>query len=139
MAQAIFAAEAKMRGISAQAISAGLYDFEGVLAAREARLACDRHDTPMSKFVSTYFRNVDFSNAVRVFVMTEDHVGLQQKETSVPAERISLLGKLDPQRRGDEIDDPMGKESAEFDRCYERLRDCIRHYLNTTRELVNFS
>jgi protein-tyrosine-phosphatase len=70
MAQAIFAAETKKRGIAAQVISAGLYDFEGVLAAREARLACDRHQSPMPKFVSTYFRNVDLSAAIRVFVMS---------------------------------------------------------------------
>ena len=89
----------------------------------------------MSKFVSTYFRNVDFLNAVRVFVMTEDQIELLQTGASIPAERISLLGKLDPKHRGDEIDDPMGQESAEFDKCYERLRDCIGHYLNTTTEL----
>jgi len=135
MAHAIFTAEIKKRGIPAQTISAGLYDFEGVLAAREARLACDRHNTPMPKFVSTYFRNVDLSNAVRVFVMTEDHVELLQTGSSIPAERISLLGKLDPKHRGDEIDDPIGKESAEFDKCYEQLHDCICHYLDTTKEL----
>ena len=135
MAQAIFVAEAKRRGIAVQAISAGLYDFEGVLAAREARLACDRHNTPMPKFASTYFRNVDLSGAIRIFVMTEDHVALLQKEISLPAERISLLGKFDPKQRGDEIEDPIGKESSEFDKCYERLRDCIGNYLNTTKEL----
>ncbi len=135
MAHAIFAAEAKRRKLDVNIQSAGMYDFEGVLALREARLVCERHNTPMQKFVSTHFRNLDLSRVTRVFAMTEDHVTLLQAETQIPPERISLIGLFDPKHRGDEIEDPTGKGSAAFDQCYQRLRDCIVHYLDSTDEL----
>ena len=45
-----------------------------------------------------------------------------------------MLGEFDPQKRGADIEDPIGKDAVEFERCYDRLRDCIVHYLDTTHD-----
>ena len=98
-----------------------------MLAAREARITCDRHGTPMPKFVATHIANVDVSGVRRVFAMERSHISALVADSTISPERISLLGEFDPQRRGSEIDDPMGQDTVAFERCYERLRDCIVH------------
>lgn len=135
IAQAIFTAEVKQRGLVVKVISAGLHDFEGMMAVREARLVCEKHKTPMPKLLSTYFRNVDLFEVTRVFGMTSEHIAHLQAETSVPPERISLLSQFDPQKRGEDIEDPTGQGALAFEQCYGRLRDCIVHYLDSTSEL----
>lgn len=135
MAHAIFVAEAKRRGLPVRTVSAGVAPgFEGRLAIREARLVCDRNNTPMPKFISTHISATDLTGVQRLFVMERDHVTAVSTHATLPPERISLLGDFDPQSRGSEIEDPMGQDSAAFDRCYERLRECILHYLETTHD-----
>jgi len=133
MAHAIFAAEAKRRNLPVNILSAGTIDFGGALAVREARLLCDNYNTPMPKFLSTCVTNLDLSGARRVFVMERNHVDTRLGHGVSPA-RISLLGEFDPQNRGAEIEDPIGQDLEAFDRCYNRLRDCIAHYLDTTSD-----
>ena len=133
MAHAIFDFEATRRGRLVNVLSAGVWSgFEGELAAKEARIICDRHGTPMPKFVSTHIATEDLAAATRVFVMEHSHVAALATDSRISPKRISLLGEFDPQRRGPEIDDPIGQDTAAFERCYERLRDCIVHYLDTT-------
>jgi protein-tyrosine-phosphatase len=81
---------------------------------------------------------VDLSGMTRIFVMEHDHVSSLLENTSLPPERISLIGKFDPEHRGVEIDDPIGQETEAFERCYERLRDCIVHYLDTTDDFLEY-
>ncbi len=88
----------------------------------------------MPKFVATHIANVDLSGARRVFAMEHSHVSALLADSTFVPQRISLLGEFDPQRRGSEIDDPMGQDTVAFERCYERLRDCIVHYLDTTHD-----
>ena len=132
MAHAIFAAEVKRRKLPITVVSAGTWDFGEVEAVAEARLTCDKRKTPMPKFLSTHIGKIDLSSVTRVFVMEHQHVTTLLAETSLPPERITLLGKYDPQQRGAEIDDPIGQNCEAFEACYERLRDCIMHYLDTT-------
>ena len=134
MAQAIFASEVRKRSLPVQVSSAGIDDFEGMLAAREARLTCDRNHTPMPKFVATHVATTDIAGATRVFVMEQSHVNALTATTPIPPDRISLLGEFDPQGRGADIDDPIGHDKVAFERCYERMRDCIIHYLDTTED-----
>lgn len=47
---------------------------------------------------------------------------------------VTLLGKFDPEARGATIKDPINRGVLEFEHCYSRLRDCIAHYLDTTRD-----
>jgi protein-tyrosine-phosphatase len=135
MAQAIFASESTRRGQSISVRSAGVWSgFDGMLAATEARTVCERHGTPMPNFVSTHIATADLSGATRVFAMEHSHISALLADSRISPGRISLLGEFDPQGRGPEIDDPIGQDIAAFERCYERLRDCIVHYLDTTHD-----
>ena len=133
MAHAIFAAEAAKRKLPVRVVSAGTWDFGGMPAVREAQLVCQRHHTPMTKLLSTHLTQVDLSQATRIFCMERAHL-TTLVEAGVPLDRIRLLGEFDPQQRGPEIDDPMGQNVEAFEQCYQRLRDCIVHYLNTTAD-----
>lgn len=132
MAHAILAAEVERRGLAATVWSAGIWDFEGAWAAREGRLICEKHTTPMPKLLSTHLSEVDLSCSTRIFVMERTHIAEVLEQTGVAPERVSLLGAFDPKHGGDEIEDPIGKDLAAFEACYTRLRDCIFHYLDTT-------
>ena len=132
MAHAIFFAEVKRRKLPITVLSAGTWDFGSTEAVTEAQLTCNKRQTPMHKLLSTHIGNIDFSNVTRVFVMEHKHVETLLAETSVPPERITLLGTHDPLQRGDEIDDPIGQNCEAFEACYGRLRECIMHYLDTT-------
>jgi protein-tyrosine-phosphatase len=135
MAHAILASEAARRRLAVRVLSAGVSSgFEGMLAAREARLICDRHKTPMPKFIATHIASEDVSGVRRLFAMERSHIASLSAHTTLSPDRISLLGEFDPEDRGPEIDDPIGHDSAAFERCYERLRDCIVHYLDTTHD-----
>jgi protein-tyrosine-phosphatase len=137
MAHAIVTGEVARRGLKVRVLSAGVSTgFEGMLAAREARLACDRHKTAMPKFIGTHISNTDVSICQRLFVMERAQIAAVSTYTTLPTERITLLGEYNPQRRGLEIEDPMGHDRAAFDRCYAQLRDCIVHYPDTTDDLV---
>ena len=135
MAHAIFEAEANKRGLLVEVLSAGISSgFAGTMAAREARLVCEKHGTPMSKLLSDHVGKLDITSARRVFVMESEHLEALVAQSELPSSRFSLLGDFDPLQRGAEIEDPIGQDMAAFDRCYGRLRDCITHYLDTTHD-----
>ena len=68
--------------------------------------------------------------------MEQDHADVLTSEYGISPERISLLGKYDPQHRGTEIADPFFSYSEiVYERSYELIRDCIVGYLDTTGEL----
>jgi len=140
MAHAIFVAEARRRGLAVDAFSASIWwGFEGEPVAAEARRTCDRHGTPLVQVTSVHHTSVDIAGATRVFVMSARHLEALREETSAPLAHVCLLGDFDPQQRGSEIADPIGGDAATFEACYLRLRDCIRHYLNTTSDLSSGS
>ena len=135
MAHAIFAAEVERRGLPVTVHSGGTWwELEGHAVADEALRTCERHGTPLRKFSATHYAAADLEGAARVFVMERRHMEVLLGETSLASERLSVLGVFDPEYRGAEIDDPMGQDAAAFDACYGRLRDCIRHYLDTTND-----
>ena len=139
MAHAICATEVARRGLKIKIISAGLADFEGTLVAPNAREVCQKHRTWLPKFAATYIENADLSDVTQAFVMEKIHLPLLLRYSSLSEDQIRLLGEFDPQRRGPEIEDPMGEDIAAFERCYERLRDCIVHYLDSlnTQKVVD--
>lgn len=135
MAQAILASEVVRRGLAVRVLSAGVSSgYAGMLAVREARLICERRETPTPKFVATHIAGEDVSGVQRLFAMERRHIASLAAHTTLPPDRISLLGDFDPQQRGSEIDDPTGQDRAAFERCYGRMRDCILHYLDTTED-----
>ena len=135
MAHAIGAAEIARRGWIIEVPSAGIHDFQGAMAAREARLTCEAYGTPMPKLLSTWFRALDPASLVHVLVMEHAHAEALRKQQFLPVERVRLLGEFDPRQRGFEIQDPIGQDMAAFALCYERLRDCIVGFLDATPEL----
>jgi protein-tyrosine-phosphatase len=134
MAQAILAAEVARRKLPITVLSAGIWDFEGEAVVAEARQTCERHGTPMPKVVATHFSKLDLAAATRVFVMERRHAAALLAAGAVAPERVSLLGDFDPHRRGAEIEDPIGQDADAFERCYERLRDCILHYQGSSED-----
>jgi protein-tyrosine-phosphatase len=135
MAHAIFAAEVQRRGLLIDVCSASTWNFEGDMAAIDARLTCERHQTPMPKLLSTPLRKLDLSNATRVFVMERVHISEVLAATGLPPERVTLLGALDPEQGDEEIADPIAMGPAAFEACYTRIRKCILHYLEITPDL----
>lgn len=134
MAHAIFEAEAARRALPVAVYSAGIADFTGTCPADAAWLTCLRHGTPISKPGSTFVRDLDLSDTVRIFTMEPFHreaLASLRPEISAP---VSLLGEFDPKQRGATIHDPMHQGLPAFESCYARLRDCIRHYLDTTTD-----
>ena len=134
MAHAIFHAEAVKRSLEVTVLSAGTCNYEGASVVKEVRAICERHHIPMPKLVATYIAKVDVSGATRIFAMEQMHMDYLVADPRLSPERIHLIGEFDPQQRGAEIEDPMGQDSVAFERCYERLRDCIVHYLETTQD-----
>src|SRR5207344_730861 len=120
MAHAILAAEVDRRGLPITVWSAGTWGFEDEWADMDARLTCERNNTPMPKLLSTPLAKLDLSDATRVFVMERDHVAPVLAATGLPPERVSLLGTFDPHQRDDEIEDPIGADAARFEACYAR-------------------
>ena len=58
--------------------------------------------------------------------MEQQHMDILVMNHRVFPERVSLLGTFDPQ---------SDQAAVDFERCYARLRRCIRHYLDTTAEI----
>ncbi len=132
MAHAILEAEAQRRGLSVEVCSASTWNFDGTMAAIEARLVCEKHNTPMSKLLTTPLQKLDLSDATRVLVMERAHIAEVLAQTGALPERVSLLGAFDSEQGDEEIEDPIGKELEAYEACYSRMRDCITHYLDTT-------
>ena len=132
MAQAIAAAEIARRGWNVEVTSAGIHDFQGAMAAREARLVCEQFGTPMPKLLSTWFKALDPARLAWVLVMEQAHADALQKAQFIPTDRIRLLGEFDPCQRGPEVEDPIGQKQAAFVATYERLRECIVGFLEAT-------
>ena len=136
MAHAIFEAEAKRRSLPVAAFSAGVVDYTGALPAKGAWSACLQHGTPISKPGSTFVRDLDSSELVRIFVMEPFHSEMLAELRPDITAPVALLGDFDPKQRGSVIEDPIGQDSAAFEYCYSRLRDCIIQYLETTRDFT---
>ena len=134
MAHAILEAEVQRRGLLVGVCSASTWNFDGTMAAMEGRLVCEKHNTPMSKLLATPLSNLDLSDAVRVLVMERAHIAEVLAQTGALPERVSLLGAFDPEKGDEEIEDPIGKEMEAYEACYIRMRGCITHYLDTTRD-----
>ena len=69
--------------------------------------------------------------------MEHDHARALMSEHGIPPDRISLLGTFDACGRGAEIADPFfSYDEVVYRSAYERIRDCIIGYLDSTDELT---
>ena len=135
MAHAIFVAEASKRSLAVEVYSAGVFDFSDQPPLVETSTTCLNHNTPPPKETPTWVGQLPIDSINRFLVMEQDHADRLTSEYGISANRITLLGTFDPQRRGNEIADPFGRDSLVYDRSYQLIRDCIIGYLDTTDEL----
>ena len=110
-------------------------DFPDTPPVTQTWLTCCQNNTPLQKDRPTFVRDLPLSSIDRFLVMERQHFDCLVTEYGVPPSRISLLGSLDPKRRGDQLEDPINQGAVTFDRCYTLIRDCIEHYLDTTDEI----
>jgi hypothetical protein len=62
------------------------------------------------------------------------HLGILREEFGVQGAHVSLLSEFEPERGEPDIEDPMGLAPSAFVQCYERIQQCVRHYLDSGRD-----
>ena len=135
MAHAIFLAEAQKRSLRVAVYSAGVIDFSAAPPLAQTTATCLQFNTPSPKESPTWVGQLPLAAIDQFLVMEPGHVTSLVKDYGVTPERVSLLGAFDPQQRGVEIADPYAEGSLVHERSYERIRDCIIGYLETTHDL----
>jgi protein-tyrosine-phosphatase len=135
MAHAICVPQLESRGWAVEVYSGGTMDMGGTAPVARVRDACGKHQTPPRKKASTFVRDLPLASIDRFFVMEQHHFDTLVADYGIEPSRILLLGHFDPQAGETAIDDPIGKDAAAFEHCYERLQRCIVHYLDTTAEI----
>lgn len=135
MAHAVCSNEVSRRGLSLQIYSAGVYDFTDLPPVNDTVTTCDNFQTPVPKEESTWAANLPLDSIDHFLVMEQHHVDVLVEEFGVALERISFLSEFDPQDRGKQIADPIGRGRAVYDECYRRIRDCVIEYLDTNDTL----
>ncbi len=135
MAHAICTAELARRGWNVALHSGGVLNLGGVPPYECAFASCRDHGTPLTKPASTFVGDLPLTTIDRFFVMEERHAEELATIHGVAPSRIALLGILDPEGGNPQIDDPINQGSLATERCYQRLRRCITHYLDTTKEI----
>ena len=130
MAHAILAAEVVRRSLPIRVTSAGIYDFKGTPPADNAWVTCLQHQTPVPKLESTFVGSLDLSSIDHFLVMERQHAEVLTGTFQIDRERVALLSSYDPRGCVPDIADPMNQGIVAFEQCYQRLEDCIKHYLD---------
>lgn len=131
MAHAIFVAEIERRNLQMETHSAGVCDFTDLPPVYDTIATCLKFNTPPPKEESTWVRDLPLASIDRFLVMEQYHAHALVEEFGVSPERINLLADFDPEDRGREIDDPIGRGSAVYEKCYRQIRDCLVNYLDS--------
>ncbi len=134
MAHAIFVAEVRKRSLPIEVYSGGVFDFSDQPALTDTSDTCHAHQTPPAKETPTWVGHLPLDSIDRFLVMEHSHADILAREYGVPAERITLLGAFDPQRRGVEIADPFDLGKQAYERSYALIRDCVVGYLDAIDE-----
>ena len=136
MAHAILVDEAQKRSLDIEIYSAGILDFSDEPPLDETSNTCIHFKTPPPKLTPTWVGQLPVAAIDRFLVMERNHADALERQFGVTADRITLLGTLDPKQRGAEIADPFFSYSEEVYRSsYRLIRECIIEYLNTADEL----
>jgi protein-tyrosine phosphatase len=131
MAHAIAVAEMARRALPIQVYSAGLMDSAGWPPMAEAVLVCQAHQTPIPNPGATFVGDLPLDTIAHFLVMEPRHATRLTATHGITPARIALLSQFDPDQRGPTIQDPLNEGLAAFEACYQRLRDCLTHYLET--------
>src|ERR1041385_3890337 len=105
MAHAILVDEARKRSLAIDIYSAGIRDFSDQPPLVETSSTCLHYNTPPPKVRPTWVGELPLKSIDRFLVMEQVHADALQSEFGIPADRISLLRRFDPNRPGVEIDD----------------------------------
>ena len=136
MAHAILFDEAQKRSLDIEIYSAGILDFSDQPPLEETSNTCLHFKTPPPKLTPTWVGQLPVASIDRFLVMERNHADALEYQFGVTADRITLLGTLDPKQRGAEIPDPFFSFSAKVYRSsYRLIRECIIEYLDTANEL----
>jgi protein-tyrosine-phosphatase len=136
MAHAILTDEARKRSLDIDIYSAGILDFSDEPPLDETSSTCLHFKTPPPKLTPTWVGQLPLASIDRFLVMEQNHADALKNQYGISADRITLLGTLDPKQRGVEIADPFFSYSEEVYRSsYCLMRDCLVEYLDTADEL----
>ena len=135
IAHAILDAEVRRRSLPIEVYSAGVLDFRDAPSIDETTTTCQSFKTPVPDKSPTWVRELPLDSITRFLVMEHYHADILIRTYGISSDRISLLGDFDPRERGSEIDDPYAQSLTVYNHCYERIRDCIISYLETTNDL----
>ncbi|HKO95829.1 MAG TPA: hypothetical protein VJU86_02475 [Pyrinomonadaceae bacterium] len=135
IAHAILLAEAKQRSIPVEVYSAGIFDFRDAPPIHDTTATCASRQTPAPDKAPTWICELPLDSITRFLVMEQFHAHTLINGYGISPDRVSLLGDFDPKERGAEIDDPYAQSRTVYDECYDRIRDCIVNYLDTTNDL----
>lgn len=136
MAHAIAVAEIAHRALPIQVYSAGLMHSAGLPPMVEALLVCDAHETPIPNAGATFVGDLPLATIQQFLVMEPRHAARLTATHGIAPERIALLSQFDPDPRGVTVRDPLNQGLAAFEACYQRLRDCLVHYLDTVSPIT---
>lgn len=135
MAHAILVSEVEKRGLPVEVYSAGVFDFRGEPPIDDTTRTCTLHNTPAPSDVATWVRDLPLDSITRFLVMEQRHADVLIEDYGIASERVSLLGKFDPEQRGVEIADPFSRSSAVYELSYMQIRDCLMGYLEATDDV----
>jgi len=136
MAHAILADEVRKRSLAIKVYSAGVLDFSDEPQLDETTTTCLRNNTSPPAESPKFVRQLPLTTINRFLVMEQYHAEMLARQFGIAAERVSLLGDFDPAARGPEISDPFGRGEIAYEHSYERIRDCLVHYLEVTDDPV---
>jgi protein-tyrosine-phosphatase len=104
--------------------SAGFYG-PGRPSPDRARDVARRRGVDLTAHRSRSLSDVPLERTL-VVVMERWHARAARRQNPIPAQRLVVLGDLDPVREGSRtIADPYGMDEAVFDACFDRIDRCV--------------
>ncbi|MCB9531042.1 MAG: hypothetical protein H6698_01330 [Myxococcales bacterium] len=134
MAERIFAAELRQRGLPGVALSMSTLMLQGRHAASNAIAALAEIDIDLRGHVSQGLSVGLLQRASAILVMEPTHREAVLAADPALDARIELLGRFDPDRPSTTIEDPVGQDLDAFRACRDRLVRCIHHWLDVHGE-----
>lgn len=130
MAERLFNAALKKRGLKGMAISMGTLGLQRRRAASNAVEALKEIDIPLEDHRSQGLSAGLLGHGTVVFVMERAHRDAVLRAAPGVGPRAMLLGQFDPDGGDAEIEDPVGQDLDAFRTCRNRLERCIDAWLD---------
>ncbi len=121
MAEIAFARRLKENGLAWRCASAGVHAVAGLPASSEAVRALAARGLDGSAHRSRPLTPELVDAAAMIVVMTHAHRAIVQRRHPEAADRVFVLRDFDSRARGEDVEDPMGGTSGEYDRILDRI------------------